>query len=411
MVAAIHLSMAILRAARPSARIGKRAISVRFSTASLWRRQTWQAMLRAAGPCARAGTRAISAHFFPRTRGTGRAYSADARARVHALERRVQRDEGGRGMGALVLPGQLLEACAALHDPRRVRRVAVLTGFPCVQRPAAGDGEDGGGAPFCPAETDGPPGAVAVAHALLALGKHVVFPIEASMAAAMRRCAEDALDEGHEGRWRVEEFPTGDAWGHARDDDARAAALLEEVDAVVAIERAGPSGDGTCRTMAGRVMGDDLLAPQLNDALVGRPAAGGVRTLGIGDGGNEVGMGRVRARVAEHIPNGARIACTVGTDWLLAASVSNWGGYAVAAALEVLERDRFFEGGGATRSNPHPPSSCVPTVDDVRAALLASNAAGVRDGVSGRADGFVDGMSLDAQLEVHRELLEIAGIS
>ena len=37
-------------------------------------------------------------------------------------------------------------------------------------------------------------------------------------------------------------------------------------------------------------------------------------SIGIGDGGNEVGMGKVNARVRESIKLGERIACTVATD-------------------------------------------------------------------------------------------------
>ena len=58
--------------------------------------------------------------------------------------------------------------------------------------------------------------------------------------------------------------------------------------------------------------------------------------MGIGDGGNEVGMGKVRQQVMQHIPNGEKIASSVCTDQLIAAGVSNWGAYALAAALYVL---------------------------------------------------------------------------
>jgi len=248
------------------------------------------------------------------------------------------------------------------------------------------------------------------------------------------------------------------------DTTARATAVLEEVDAVVCIERAGPCGDGACRTMTGRAMGGDVLAPQLTEALVARaarePGRFRVRTLGIGDGGNEVGMGLVRPLVARHIPRGDAIACALGTDWLLAASVSNWGGYAVASALEVLERDRergrnraAGEGaGGASGAGgegkdaghgagdgprreakdaadvdarvearlrspggrlPSPRAhrrACVPTVEEVRLAIEACNAAGVRDGINGRVDGYVDGMPLVAQLALFRDLLKLAAI-
>ena len=58
----------------------------------------------------------------------------------------------------------------------------------------------------------------------------------------------------------------------------------------------------------------------------------------IGDGGNEIGMGKIHSRViASSITNAAEIACVVPTDHLLVCSVSNWGGYALAAAAAVVD--------------------------------------------------------------------------
>ena len=58
-------------------------------------------------------------------------------------------------------------------------------------------------------------------------------------------------------------------------------------------------------------------------------------SIGIGDGGNEVGMGKVYHKIISEstIPNKEEIACIVPTTFTLAASVSNWGGYSIAAAL------------------------------------------------------------------------------
>lgn len=61
-----------------------------------------------------------------------------------------------------------------------------------------------------------------------------------------------------------------------------------------------------------------------------------IGTIGIGDGGNEIGMGKVRDQVTKHIPYGKEIACRVTADQLITAGVSNWGGYALATALYML---------------------------------------------------------------------------
>ena len=60
----------------------------------------------------------------------------------------------------------------------------------------------------------------------------------------------------------------------------------------------------------------------------------GVVTIGIGDGGNEIGMGKLPWEVLRaNIVLGGKIACRVPTQHLLVAGTSNWGAYALAAGL------------------------------------------------------------------------------
>jgi hypothetical protein len=55
-------------------------------------------------------------------------------------------------------------------------------------------------------------------------------------------------------------------------------------------------------------------------------------TVGIGDGGNEIGMGKVPWEViARNVPGGGLVACRVPVDHNIVCGVSNWGGYALAA--------------------------------------------------------------------------------
>ena len=65
-------------------------------------------------------------------------------------------------------------------------------------------------------------------------------------------------------------------------------------------------------------------------------------TLGLADGGNEIGMGRIAwetvcAAVAS--PVAGRIACRIATDYLILAGVSDWAAYALAACV-CVERGR-----------------------------------------------------------------------
>src|SRR5262249_49353145 len=80
-----------------------------------------------------------------------------------------------------------------------------------------------------------------------------------------------------------------------------------------------------------------------------------IKTIGIGDGGNEIGMGKIRWEIIRrNIPRGGLIACRVPTDYLIVCGVSNWGAYGLAAgayslsgvrpdaALFDIEREREF---------------------------------------------------------------------
>src|SRR5207249_10522215 len=97
-------------------------------------------------------------------------------------------------------------------------------------------------------------------------------------------------------------------------------------------------------------------------------------TIGIGDGGNEIGMGVARAGLRRLGPLHARIASVVSVDHLVVAGVSNWGGYGVVAALSRL----------AGRDLPH-----TPTLE--RHLVEACVAAGASDGVTRRREATADG--------------------
>lgn len=63
-------------------------------------------------------------------------------------------------------------------------------------------------------------------------------------------------------------------------------------------------------------------------------------TIGIGDGGNEIGMGVLpKALVESDIPNGQLIAARTGCDHLIVSGVANWGAYGLLAATASLRPD------------------------------------------------------------------------
>ena len=59
-----------------------------------------------------------------------------------------------------------------------------------------------------------------------------------------------------------------------------------------------------------------------------------IRTVGVGDGGNEIGMGNVADIIEKEL---SLVPCVVKVDYLVIASVSNWGAYGLAAYLSIME--------------------------------------------------------------------------
>jgi D-glutamate cyclase len=190
---------------------------------------------------------------------------------------------------------------------------------------------------------------------------------------------------------------------------------------LIAIERAGPSH--TVRSVAERE-GDEVAArfasetpPEHRDAhhnmrgkviddytarahfLFERVAERGLKvsTIGIGDGGNEIGMGRFRWSVlceAIGIGPAAHTACRIATDHTIVAGVSNWGGYALALGVAML-RGR---GDLAEHWN----------VESERTLIEKMVAAGAVDGVLKQRIASVDGLSLEEYLAVLEALRESA---
>ena len=121
-------------------------------------------------------------------------------------------------------------------------------------------------------------------------------------------------------------------------------------------------------------------------------------TIGIGDGGNEIGMGSIpAATMAKNIVNAEQVRCVVPCDHLIVAGVSNWGAYAVAAGVLLLRGGRvpveLFD------------AEAVRTMIEILAKMGP-----LVDGVTGRPEATVDGLPWDvyaAPLVRIREILEL----
>jgi hypothetical protein len=267
--------------------------------------------------------------------------------RISAIERAIARDPAQRGIVRLVQWGSLERAAQALLG---ARTVGIVSGF-YLPVPQVG-------------ETDGPPGAKAIGVALEALGSTAVYITDEINAPLFR-----AMDLR-----RVEVFRAGmlDALGLSH---------------LVSTERPGRAADGRYYTMAARDITE--FTPPIDELFL-QAEEQGLPTVAIGDGGNEIGMGKVIDRVRTDVKNGAVIGCVVTCDHLVVAGVSNWGAYGLVGALSVLTGKLL-----------------LPSAQQAEQDLRDIVRAGSCDGHTFRNEATVDGQSLAENLALLEEVRAI----
>ena len=195
-------------------------------------------------------------------------------------------------------------------------------------------------------ETDGPIGAAVLGRAAaLGLGAVPIGVSEASVLPCLEACfaaaglipaSIDALDRGRN-RCAFVDFPVDvSAARHA------ARRILDEFDpkAVIAVERPGAGRDGEYHGGGGFAISSFTAK---TDVLFALAQERGIATIGIGDLGNELGMGVVAPEVRAHVPLGETIAAELAADVAVVANISNWGAHGVAACLAaMLGNDAIF---------------------------------------------------------------------
>lgn len=224
--------------------------------------------------------------------------------------------------------------------------------------------------PAC--ETDGPVGASVLAAGLRRAGATVRIVTDepcAPVVAAALEAADPQLLRSLD----VVPFPSPDSRRKAR--ELADTYVRTGTTHLVAIERMGPNASGRVLSMRGQDFTDST-AP-LHDLYL----AGGWATIGIGDGGNEIGMGSVASDiVANSIAHGASLHCVVPCDHLIVCGVSNWGAYALLAALSL------------TRPDLRDPLIFHLAADRVDSVLSAAVRSGAVDGVRLVQSYSVDGV-------------------
>jgi D-glutamate cyclase len=177
-------------------------------------------------------------------------------------------------------------------------------------------------------ETDGLNGMAQLAAGLVAAGIRVTVITDAP-------CAKAA--------WAVTKVLPGKvALEIVSVDDNAVRGLRDRLEAaehplthLVAIERCSLGSDGRAHREHGWDISDDTAA--LDYLFVDEGWTAPWKTIGIGDGGNEIGMGVLPKEIVEQdIPNGPLIAARTPADYLIVSGVANWGAYGLLGAIAGL---------------------------------------------------------------------------
>lgn len=217
------------------------------------------------------------------------------------------------------------------------------------------------------AETDGPIGTLAVAKALEGLGYHGIV----------------ITDKYCEGFFELKnisvEYVAIDA------DQSVYEEILEKYRPVymISIERCGHNLENEYANMRG-----DSITGQTAciDTLFELAAEKKIPTIGVGDGGNEIGMGNVRQVILEKLELNP---CVVTVDDLIIATTSNWGAYALAAYMAKLSGRPVFI-----------------TYEEIEEYMAQIVALGCVDGVTKQKKMGTDGFSMEIEKEIITSLKE-----
>ena len=204
-----------------------------------------------------------------------------------------------RGMKTVQLhleAGYCMRAARILQQSRG--NILIGTGFPVVKT----------------FETDGPVGAIAMYEAFEKLG--------ATPSIVCGRPLSQVLAA----RYRVHEIRVGDH--DQREHEAQEALEQFHPDAIISIERPGQAADGGYYNMRGESISENTACFDSFMDMSDCP------TIAIGDGGNEIGMGKV----AKALQGLNIVPSTTTCDELIVADVSNWGAYGIISFLSVWNK-------------------------------------------------------------------------
>ena len=215
------------------------------------------------------------------------------------------------------------------------------------------------------AETDGPLGTMTLGKALAKLGYHPII----------------VTDKYCKGFFEVEGLEV--KYVHLGDGKEEYEKLLEECQpvALISIERCGRNVQNDYANMRGISIKDKTAR---TDILFEMARQEGITTFGVGDGGNDIGMGNLKEVIMSKL---ALTPCDIEVDALIIATVSNWGAYALAAYMQKIKKIKV-----------------LPTYKEIENYLKTIVRMGSVDGVTKEQAMSVDGFSLEVEREILEEL-------
>ncbi|XP_065451687.1 D-glutamate cyclase, mitochondrial isoform X6 [Chrysemys picta bellii] len=279
--------------------------------------------------------------------------SETAVQKIRELESLIGVDPGDRGVKHLCCQDELLKTCLSLSH---AQSVLITTGFPTHFNHEP------------PEENDGPPGAIAMAAMLQSLEKDVVIVTDQRAMGLNKKIIEDCVQQG------VLKTPVPLL---SYQGDAAESALMflcengnlerPRFDHLIAIERAGMAADGNYYN-ARKVNIKHLVDP-IDELFLAAHNIPGVTTTGV----------------------------------------SNWGGYAVACALYILNtceiHDRYLRKaiGFPRLSKKANWASALPSITKEEKLLKTLIQHGVRSGVTASLEMEVDGLPF---YNIHSVIIE-----
>lgn len=218
------------------------------------------------------------------------------------------------------------------------------------------------------AETDGPLGTVALGRALKELGYQPVI----------------VTDSYCKGFFEIRDFQVEYVSADAETAEYDELICKYQPVAMISIERCGRNIRNDYANMRGESIRGYTAR---TDILFEKASEYGIPTIGVGDGGNEIGMGNLKDVINEKL---SLVPCDVGVDRLVIATVSNWGAYGMTAYIQKKTGRKV-----------------LPSFEEIRDYLKEIVKLGSVDGVTRKQDLSVDGFSLETEREIIDDLHEL----